>query len=156
MTTPSSRRRADGVEDDATIQRERAVNFDFHTGHHPKIVRRRASRRPRRMSPKPRSRTGTRRPTRSRTGPTGRRRREASRGPFAATVPNLSRRIPTTTNGASQNHIGRTARRSKRIMRIMMTRARSPPYEVTGPTGRNCDRAIRTGTTSRTFLSRDP
>ena len=30
--TPSSRRRIDGVEVDATIQDERAVNFDFHTG----------------------------------------------------------------------------------------------------------------------------
>ena len=29
IATPSSRRRADGVEDDATIQRERAVNFVF-------------------------------------------------------------------------------------------------------------------------------
>ena len=26
-------RRVDGVEDDATIEHERAVNFDFHTGY---------------------------------------------------------------------------------------------------------------------------
>ena len=32
IATPSSRRRVDGVEDDATIQHERAVKFDFHTG----------------------------------------------------------------------------------------------------------------------------
>ena len=32
--TPSSRRRVDGVEVDATIQRERAVTFDFHTGNY--------------------------------------------------------------------------------------------------------------------------
>ena len=31
-STPSSRHRVDGVEDDATIQHERAVKFDFHTG----------------------------------------------------------------------------------------------------------------------------
>ena len=30
--TPSSRRRVDGVEVDSTIQHERAVKFDFHTG----------------------------------------------------------------------------------------------------------------------------
>ena len=30
--TPSSRRRVDGVQVDATIQHERAVTFDFHTG----------------------------------------------------------------------------------------------------------------------------
>ena len=32
IATPSSKRRVDGVEDDATIQHERAVKFDFHTG----------------------------------------------------------------------------------------------------------------------------
>ena len=32
IATPSSRRRIDGVEVDAKIQHERAVNFDFHTG----------------------------------------------------------------------------------------------------------------------------
>ena len=32
IATPSSRRRVDGVEDDAAIQHERAVKFDFHTG----------------------------------------------------------------------------------------------------------------------------
>ena len=32
IATPSSRRRVDGVEVDATIQHERAVTFDFHTG----------------------------------------------------------------------------------------------------------------------------
>jgi hypothetical protein len=31
-STPSSRHRVGGVEDDATIQHERAVKFDFHTG----------------------------------------------------------------------------------------------------------------------------
>jgi hypothetical protein len=31
IATPSDRRRVDGVEDDAMIQHERAVNFDFHT-----------------------------------------------------------------------------------------------------------------------------
>ena len=31
IATPSSRRRVDGVEDDAAIQHERAVNFDFRT-----------------------------------------------------------------------------------------------------------------------------
>ena len=35
IATPSSRRRVDGVEDDATIQHERAVKFDFHTGGYP-------------------------------------------------------------------------------------------------------------------------
>ena len=33
IATPSSKRRVDGVEVDATIQNERAVNFDFHTVH---------------------------------------------------------------------------------------------------------------------------
>ena len=32
IATPSSRRRVDGVEDDAMLQHERAVKFDFHTG----------------------------------------------------------------------------------------------------------------------------
>ena len=32
IATPSSRHRVDGVEVDATIQHERAVKFDFHTG----------------------------------------------------------------------------------------------------------------------------
>jgi hypothetical protein len=32
IATPSSRRRVDGVEVDATIQHERVANFDFHTG----------------------------------------------------------------------------------------------------------------------------
>ena len=31
IATPSSRRRVDGVEVDATIQHERAVKFDFYT-----------------------------------------------------------------------------------------------------------------------------
>ncbi len=31
ISTPSSRRRFDGVEVDAMIQHERAVKFDFHT-----------------------------------------------------------------------------------------------------------------------------
>ena len=32
IATPSKRRRVDGVDVDAKIQRERAINFDFHTG----------------------------------------------------------------------------------------------------------------------------
>jgi chemotaxis protein histidine kinase CheA len=66
------------------VRRAPDTLVDFHTGHHPKIVGRRASRRPRRLrrSPRPRGPTGTRRPTRQATGATGRRRREASRGPF--------------------------------------------------------------------------
>ena len=32
IATPSNRRRVDGVDVDAKIQRERAINFDFHTG----------------------------------------------------------------------------------------------------------------------------
>ena len=32
IAKPSSRRRVDGVEDDAAIQDERTVKFDFHTG----------------------------------------------------------------------------------------------------------------------------
>ena len=39
-------------------------------------------------------------------------------------------------------------------MKIMMIRARWHRCEVTGPTGPNCDRAIRTGTTSRMFFAR--
>ena len=35
IATPSSRRRVDGVEDDAKIQHERAVKFDFHTVFNP-------------------------------------------------------------------------------------------------------------------------
>ena len=44
MATPSGRRRFDGVEDDAMIQHERAVKFDFHTVRDPhiKILRLRA------------------------------------------------------------------------------------------------------------------
>ena len=38
IATPSSRRRVNGVEVDATIQRERAVKFDFHTGQRAEIL----------------------------------------------------------------------------------------------------------------------
>ena len=39
IATPSSRRRVDGVEVDETIQRERAVKFDFHTGNYMPDIR---------------------------------------------------------------------------------------------------------------------
>ena len=84
---PASRRWRGGRCDDSDAP------VDFHTGHHPKIVRRRASRRPRRMrrSRRPRCPTGTRRPTRQAIGATGRRRREASRGPFGVMEAKLNR-----------------------------------------------------------------
>ena len=53
----SSRRRVDGVEDDATIQHEHAVKFDFHTG-----LRVRAGRRHRLREAGPRRRGGARDP----------------------------------------------------------------------------------------------
>ena len=49
MTTPSSRRRADGVEVDATIQ-QNALNLDFRTGPRRRRPRARARRRP--LSPR--------------------------------------------------------------------------------------------------------
>ena len=39
IATPLSRRGADGVEVDETIQRERAVKFDFHTGNYMPDIR---------------------------------------------------------------------------------------------------------------------
>ena len=58
-------------------------------------------------------------------------------------------------NGASRGRIDRMVRRSGRGMPIMTTPRPWPRFVLFGPTVRNSDRAIRTGTTCLMFPLRD-